>query len=325
MITALRRCIQGLSGEAAERNAIQRCFDMHGHRRVPEQADMRMPDGRKARVYLWRDTPAGHVALVSGPDVEALVVALVPHRVGEPLGDLYIPKKGSQPALTGSTSSRMLSPMRSNPRGRATAGTGSSFEQLRKAVVAAASEAAQLNLVVRVLAGAGYADAADPGIYSTTVDRSTLRFYVWKNTPFGDHVILATGPSFEPSLALAADVPNEISPGIYVQAMVAETKPRAMAGTGRAATRGARGTEPRERVRPPAPEPRRRAAPAGMEHRVGLPGRAVHRGQHGERADLYETPAQEHSRHETGRREAAGRHEATERKELADMLKALLG
>ena len=109
---------------------------------------------------------------------------------------------------------------------------------LKAEVASKASEQSQVNSVVRALAAAGYAHAATPEVHTTAIDRSTYRIYLWRSTPFGDHLVLATGPSFEPSLLLGAEIPTHTEPGFYVHAAITQgSAVKPLAGAARAAAR----------------------------------------------------------------------------------------
>lgn len=109
---------------------------------------------------------------------------------------------------------------------------------LKAEVASKASEQSQVNSVVRALAAAGYAHAATPEVHTTAIDRSTYRIYLWRSTPFGDHLVLATGPSFEPSLLLGSEIPAHTEPGFYVHAMLTQgSAVKPLAGAARAAAR----------------------------------------------------------------------------------------
>ena len=110
------------------------------------------------------------------------------------------------------------------------------LKELSAAVADSKSEQSQVNGVVRVLSALGYKGAGSPEVHQTTVDRSTFRVYLWRDSPFGDHLILATGPSFVPKLALASDVPAEPGVGVYVRAVVTKDA-RTLDGAGRMAER----------------------------------------------------------------------------------------
>jgi hypothetical protein len=163
----------------------------------------RTPDGR---AFRW-DTPHGPVTLYLSPDAAPAVV------VGSP--------------LTHSEVSHMRHSM--NPE---------RFRQLQSEVAEKASEKAQVNAVVAALSAMGHRNAASPEVSQTSVDRSTYRIYLWRETPFGDHVVLATGPSFEPSLLLAKSIPaTPNTPGFYVHALIAEGDVKPLSGAKRTAER----------------------------------------------------------------------------------------
>lgn len=112
------------------------------------------------------------------------------------------------------------------------------FRSLQSEVAEKASEKAQVNAVVAALSAMGYRKAASPEVSQTSVDRSTYRIYLWRETPFGDHVVLATGPSFEPSLLLAKSIPaSPNTPGFYVHALIAEGNVKPLSSAQRTADR----------------------------------------------------------------------------------------
>lgn len=115
--------------------------------------------------------------------------------------------------------------------------SNSVLSALKAEVAGKASEQSQVNSVVRALAAAGYSKAATPEVHTTSIDRSTYRIYLWRETPFGDHLILATGPSFEPSLLLGKEIPTHTEPGFYVHAVIAQGEVKPLAGAARAAAR----------------------------------------------------------------------------------------
>lgn len=65
----------------------------------------RTPDKRHVRIYLWRDTPIGSIALVTGPSINAEVHFMVhPNLAVEavssiPATKLWLPKSGQRPSL----------------------------------------------------------------------------------------------------------------------------------------------------------------------------------------------------------------------------------
>jgi hypothetical protein len=140
------------------------------------------------------------------------------------------------------------------------------FETLAKMVYASDTERGQVNACARGLVRAGMSatKASKPEVHEVHVDRSALRIYVWRGTPFGEPVILATGPSFEPKLALASMVPAEPGVGVYVQAAV-RGDVKALSGAGRAAEREERGSSPAKRASKPR-APRAKKAKASGWH-----------------------------------------------------------
>ena len=226
-ITPFRSALQGVRSESGERNAVQRVLDASGHRKLPTTERTTLDDGRSARVYLWRNVGATGcaVALIAGPEVVGDVRVLYPH-TGGAKGSLYVPATGNSPALTDSKQARH------NPA----EGGASSLKALTATVMGHAGEQGQVNAVIRALASHGYAAADRPEVHSTTVDRSTYRIYLWRDTPYGDHLVLSTGPSFEPALALASQIPSEPGVGFYVKALV-DKSPRTLAGASRVASR----------------------------------------------------------------------------------------
>jgi hypothetical protein len=226
-IAPFRNALQGVRSESGERNAVQRVLDASGHRKLPTTERTTLDDGRSARVYLWRNVGATGcaVALIAGPEVVGDVRVLYPH-TGGAKGSLYVPATGNSPALTDSKQARH------NPA----EGGASSLKALTATVKGHAGEQGQVNAVIRALASHGYAAADRPEVHSTTVDRATYRIYLWRDTPYGDHLVLSTGPSFEPALALASQIPADPGVGFYVKALV-DKSPRTLAGASRVASR----------------------------------------------------------------------------------------
>lgn len=114
------------------------------------------------------------------------------------------------------------------------------YTELQGVVRDARTEPAQVNAVARVLAAMGVSDAraGKPEVHQTTVERATFRIYVWRDSPFGDHLVLMTGPSFVPRLALAGEVPNTPGAGFYIHAALQKARDvRALEGASRAAGR----------------------------------------------------------------------------------------
>ncbi len=208
MIDALHAAIAGAVARGDDpRLAVERALRAQ---RVPLRAPhVGRADG--GRAYRW-DVPGGPVLLVVRPGRAPEI------RVGS--------------ALPLTPSEDLLMRHRMNP---------TAFHALQREVASKASESAQINAVVAALAALGYAGAASPEVSQTSVDRSTYRIYLWRDSPFDDHLVLATGPSFEPTLLLGASIPKApTGPGFYIHALIAEGKVKALAGADRAATRTAR-------------------------------------------------------------------------------------
>lgn len=148
-----------------------------------------------------------------------------------------------------------------------------SFKRLRSQVESTKTVMSQLNEVARFLAGHGYARAHDPEGHETWAAASPgerpakLQFFVWMNTsgdptPFGDDIILQTGPSFKPALLLGAMVPKDPGIGVYIQSLVTKLRGDTRAAMARAESKGprrqetfaeakARKSEERREERPP--------------------------------------------------------------------------
>jgi hypothetical protein len=242
-LTTLQAQVDRAGAPIAERNVVQRFMDAAGNRSMPEVQRTRAPDGRDLHVYLWRTAPGGPVALVTGPTSQGKLYRLRAFD-GQGAGALIIPASTHGPALTSIETRR-----------------NSGFAALASSVAETATESAQVNKVVSSLASMGYAEAVNPDVYTTSIDGALFRVYVWRNTPLGDDVILGTGPSFAPKLALAADVPATPGVGVFVQAALAQGQPKTLQGAARAASRGARVVE-REPVKPRERKPRERAVRA---------------------------------------------------------------
>ena len=173
--------------------------------RIPLRAP-RVERADGGRAFRW-DTPRGIVSLYVYADAAPVVA------VGQPLTQTEV--------------SHMRHSM--NPE---------RFRSLQAEVDEKASEKAQVNAVIAALSAMGYRKAASPEVSQTSVDRSTYRIYLWRETPFGDHVVLATGPSFEPSLLLASKIPAAPNtPGFYVHALIADGDVKSLSGAKRTADR----------------------------------------------------------------------------------------
>jgi chemotaxis protein histidine kinase CheA len=152
------------------------------------------------------------------------------------------------------------------------------FLRLKRTVEGTATVGAQLNEVARFLAGHGYAKSHDPvGRETWAASKpgerpAKLQFYVWLDTPFGDDLVLSTGPSFKPALALGSSIPKDPGVGIYVASILNGLKKDTTAAMQRAEARGPRRqetfTEAKERraaESKPAAKPSRALAPKPAE------------------------------------------------------------
>ncbi len=119
----------------------------------------------------------------------------------------------------------------------------------------------------------------------------TVRIYTWADTPFGDDIVLITGPNVESELKLGREIAKPSGPGFYVQPTDAEpgrAVASALARTPRevtaakkqipevAAAMAAPPPPPAPPPRParpavPAPAPRAAAAPRAPRVRASAP------------------------------------------------------
>jgi hypothetical protein len=111
VIKQLRKELKKVKTEIGEKNAVARFLKAHGHRRTPEVTKGTTADNRTVRMYLWRDTPAGNVCLVSGPSVEGTIYELHEHTGGKH-GSVYFPGSKGKPALSDAKNKR------ANPQAR---------------------------------------------------------------------------------------------------------------------------------------------------------------------------------------------------------------
>jgi hypothetical protein len=224
VIDALHAALRTVDGEGSARIAVERVLARHGSLRSP-RIEQRREGGVLVRTYRWQ-RPGGDVLLTVangrptgvaiGSHVESVEVIAPEPPAAVPLN----PSPFGVPSMY----------HRHNPNTVLTA--------LKAEVASKASEQSQVNSVVRALAAAGYAHAATPEVHTTAIDRSTYRIYLWRSTPFGDHLVLATGPSFEPSLLLGSEIPTNTEPGFYVHAAITQgSAVKPLAGAARAAQR----------------------------------------------------------------------------------------
>lgn len=195
-----------------------------------------------------------------------------------------------------------------NPRAPRQASTD--FHALQAEVAQRASESAQINAVVSALAAMGYANAATPEVSQTSVDRSTYRIYLWRDTPFGDHIVLATGPSFEPSLLMAREIPNTPqTPGFYVHALIAQGDVKALSGAARAARGASTAREDVEKAKAAKAKAEAKAARADAE-RAEAERRAAEQRADRERAERHAAEERARAERERAERERAEREAA---------------
>ena len=99
-LPTLRKLVKAAGSEASEKNAIvKHLAQAHRYRRMPSITSSR--NGSKViRTYLWKDTPVGTIALVSGPSIDGQVflVEAVQGNVSSDDVDLYIPATRRNPA-----------------------------------------------------------------------------------------------------------------------------------------------------------------------------------------------------------------------------------
>lgn len=143
----------------------------------------------------------------------------------------------------------------------------SDFDLFRAAVEKPKSEQAQLSAAVNFLVNRGVAPevAAKPEVFAGTIEGgATMRIYVWRDSPFGDSVVLATGRMILPAVRLGRDIPEEPGDGFYLH-LGRGTSP-AMSKAKHAGDRALRSMfrrskpTPPQRVRKPAKP--RKAAPS---------------------------------------------------------------
>jgi len=101
----------------------------------------------------------------------------------------------------------------------------SAFGRLDRTVRSIKTVTAQVNEVLRVLDSHGYRRSPEiqEGWVTAKVGEHPVKmqFFVWLDTPYGDDVILATGPSVEPWIGLGASVPKT-PVGMYVTTLLAQ-------------------------------------------------------------------------------------------------------
>lgn len=143
----------------------------------------------------------------------------------------------------------------------------SALTLLREHVKDRKSESAQAALVAQVLGGMGYRNK--PEVHTLPLERgASMRIYLWTDTPFGDSLVLVTGPSVAPEVLLGKEIPTApTARGFYIKGGPAHGKTperilarvaRAMEGKVAAIAKSAAKTEARRevaRARAEAPPP----------------------------------------------------------------------
>ena len=118
-LPALRQAVKSAATEQGEVAAVTRHLrDQHGFSKPYAVNTQQGADRRVVRIYVWRNTPMGHVALVAGPSLtgQAHVVEEVEGTVTPADVDLFIPASGRSPALA--AYKRGAAPVRGNSHGR---------------------------------------------------------------------------------------------------------------------------------------------------------------------------------------------------------------
>jgi hypothetical protein len=89
----LAAAVEAARGEHAEVMAVVDALAAVGCQRRFYWVEDRLPDGRRAYVYVWKDTPAGTLGLLAGPDVKGRLFHLQATRLTSPPrgADLYVP------------------------------------------------------------------------------------------------------------------------------------------------------------------------------------------------------------------------------------------
>jgi hypothetical protein len=98
-LAELKKHVRSAKTESSEKNAVIKYLSKLGHRTIPSVSSHK--NGQyTVRIYLWKNTPIGDLALMAGPSVEGDLHSVIPV-VGDVHSEdvlLYVPKKGSQAA-----------------------------------------------------------------------------------------------------------------------------------------------------------------------------------------------------------------------------------
>lgn len=69
VMKAIREAVAKKTSETGGRNAVAAVLSRYGHHKLPRVHSARAPEGYTVRVYVWTGTPAGDIALITGPSV----------------------------------------------------------------------------------------------------------------------------------------------------------------------------------------------------------------------------------------------------------------
>lgn len=69
VMKAIREAVAKKTSETGGRNAVAAVLSRYGHHKLPRVHSARAPAGFTVRVYVWQGTPAGDIALITGPSV----------------------------------------------------------------------------------------------------------------------------------------------------------------------------------------------------------------------------------------------------------------
>jgi len=117
-LTALRKLLSGAKTESGEKNVVMKALRVDGYRTMPSVSTHRSGN-RTVRVYLWRKSPMGDLALMAGPSIEGALYKVTPVTGDVHAEDvnLYIPARGRIPAYAAWKPGK--GPTKPKPRSRA--------------------------------------------------------------------------------------------------------------------------------------------------------------------------------------------------------------
>lgn len=107
---------------------------------------------------------------------------------------------------------------------------GDAFSRLAAAVHRLAGEESAVSEVLRTLIALDMARSAvtHPEVYETRYQGAVLRIYVWRDTPYGSEVVLATGPQFENKVALGSAIKPTNEVGLFIHGVLRDTTPSSL-------------------------------------------------------------------------------------------------